>query len=472
MVGIVSWGAYIPVYRLSQKKIAGVWGSQEANGEKAVANFDEDSVTMAVEAVLDCTRGIDRSCIDGLFLATTSAPYLEKAASALVVTATDMSRQSRTADFSSSLRAGTNAVLSAVDAVRGGSAHHILVVASDCRLGAAGGAMEQLLGNGAAALLIGDEGVIASIEGSYSASEEVFDIWRSDSDRFVHMAEPRFATAHYLSTMQATISRLMTNHSLKMQDFSKVVFNAPDPRTHTQLARALGLELKTQVQTPLFNTIGDIGAASTLLMLVAALEEAKPGERILVANYGSGCDILILQVTNAITKLSPRRGVKGHLSIRRDLPSYEKALVFQNMIQTERERRPTPEAPSPILLLRERQAVIALYGSRCRECRTVQYPPARVCVSCRAKDKMEGYRFSDKIATVFTFTKDYISLTPDPPTLEVVIDFQGGGRMVCALTDCDEGEIKIGMPVEMTFRRLYESKGITNYFWKARPIRR
>jgi len=472
MVGIVSWGAYIPVYRLSRKKIAGVWGSQEANGEKAVANFDEDSVTMAVEAVLDCTRGIDRNYIDGLFLATTSAPYLEKAASALVVTATDMSRQSRTADFSSSPRAGTNAVLSAVDAVRGGSAHHILVVASDCRLGAAGGAMEQLLGNGAAALLIGDEGVIASIEGSYSASEEVFDIWRSDSDRFVHMAEPRFTTAHYLSTMQATISRLMTNHSLKMQDFSKVVFNAPDPRTHTQLARALGLELKTQVQTPLFNTIGDIGAASTLLMLVAALEEAKPGERILVANYGSGCDILILQVTNAITKLSPRRGVKGHLSIRRDLPSYEKALVFQNMIQTERERRPTPEAPSPILLLRERQAVIALYGSRCRECRTVQYPPARVCVSCRAKDKMEGYRFSDKIATVFTFTKDYISLTPDPPTLEVVIDFQGGGRMVCALTDCDEGEIKIGMPVEMTFRRLYESKGITNYFWKARPIRR
>jgi uncharacterized OB-fold protein len=85
---------------------------------------------------------------------------------------------------------------------------------------------------------------------------------------------------------------------------------------------------------------------------------------------------------------------------------------------------------------------------------------------------MEGYRLSDKIAKVFTFTKDYISLTLDPPTLEVVIDFEGGGRMVCALTDCDEGEIKIGMPVEMTFRRLYESGGITNYFWKARPIRR
>lgn len=472
MVGIVLYGAYIPVYRLSREKIAGVWGRQEVGGEKAVANFDEDSVTMAVDAVLDCIRGIARDTIDGLFFATTSSPYVEKSAAPLIAAATDIAPELRTADFTNSLRAGTSAMASALDAISGGSAHNIVVAASDCRLGAAGGSMEQLLGDGAAALLIGDDGVIATIEGSHFISEEVVDIWRGDSDRFVRTAAPDFIATHYLTSMQAVISGLMKKYTLKTQDFSKVIFNAPDPRSHTRLAGTLGFDLKTQVQESLFTTVGNSGAASALMMLVAALEEAKPGDKILLANYGNGCDAFILQVTDAITKLSPRLGIEGHLPLRRELTSYEKTLVWREMIPTEAERRPSPDVPSPIVLLRERQAVIGLYGSRCQECGTIQYPPARVCVFCGAKDKMEGYRLSDKKAKVFTFTKDYISLTPDPPVMEVVIDFEGGGRMICALTDCDPDELRIGIPVEMTFRRLYQSQGITNYFWKARPIRR
>ena len=89
----------------------------------------------------------------------------------------------------------------------------------------------------------------------------------------------------------------------------------------------------------------------------------------------------------------------------------------------------------------------------------------------QAKDEFEDYRFADKRGRIFNFTHDSIATSPDPPATNVIVDFDGGGRGMFDLTDREPDEVEIGMPVEMTFRKLFFDRGIHNYYWRARPIR-
>jgi acetyl-CoA acetyltransferase len=153
MSGITSYGAYIPFWRLSRDAIAKAWGRASLGGERSVANNDEDTVTMAVEATLDSLSGMDRQAIDGLYFASTSEPFREKQCATLVAAASDLNTEIITADFSNSLRSGTTALHAALDAVNSGSAHDVVVVASDIRLAYPRSDYEQNFGDAAAALL-------------------------------------------------------------------------------------------------------------------------------------------------------------------------------------------------------------------------------------------------------------------------------------------------------------------------------
>src|SRR3972149_4454358 len=154
MVGITSVGVYLPVYRLQRDEIARMWVGRSAGGSRAVAGYDEDTVTMALAAVLDCLARGGQSA-DGLSLATTTAPYKEKQSAAIVAAAADLPEACHTADFTGSLRAPAIALKAAIDAVRAGSAKNVVVVAADCRPGAARGTLEQTPGGGAAAPAVG-----------------------------------------------------------------------------------------------------------------------------------------------------------------------------------------------------------------------------------------------------------------------------------------------------------------------------
>src|SRR5437016_1848315 len=145
MVGITSYGAYVPMLRMP---LAIIGGGKPGGPEKAVANWDEDSVTMAVAAAIDCLRGIDRSGVDGVLFASTSYPFKEKQAAAIVARALDLRRDVLTADVGDSLRAGTTALRVSVDAVKAGSARRLLVVAGETRMAAPRSAMEANLGDG------------------------------------------------------------------------------------------------------------------------------------------------------------------------------------------------------------------------------------------------------------------------------------------------------------------------------------
>jgi len=471
MTGIVSYGAYIPIYRLSREEIARAWGSGTRQGEKAIANWDEDSLTMGAEAAINCLSSLDRELVDGLYFASTTPPYREKQSASILAAAADLRTELITTDFTNSLRAGTSAVRAALDAINAGSAKRVLVVASDCRLPAPASEFESIFGDGAAALLFGDAEIAVSFEGSYSLTSDFIDVWRTERDTYSRTWEDRFILSKgYQQITKQAVDGLLKKYKLKPGDFSKAVFYGPNARSHSALARTLGFDPEIQVQDPLLNTVGNTGAALAMMMLVAALEEAKPGDRILWASYGDGADVFILKVEDNIEKLRGRRGVKHHLSSKMMLSSYETYIRFRNLMEWEPEREPPPEG-SLNVLWRERNAILRGHGHRCRQCGHVQFPMQRICMWCQAKDEFDEVRLSDKKGALFTFSMDERAVVPVLPNVLCAVDLEGGGRIYSQMTDRDPGKIEVGMPVELTFRKVNEAAGIHNYYWKIRPVR-
>jgi len=467
MVGITNYGAYIPKYRLGRDVVAKAWGPRFMPGERAVANHDEDSLTMATEAAINCLEGVDPKSLGGLIFASTTSPYLEKQSSTLVATAADLSAEIFTADYLSSLRAGTAALKSAIDSVKGGSAESILVTAADARRAEPGSDSEQLSGDGSAALMIGSSGVAASVEGIFSISEEFMDVWRKQDDVFLQKGDAAFTQAYgYARIVKNCVEGLLKKYELKVADISQFVVSAPDSRSYARVAKSLNLPPGSFPEDPLLTTVGDTGAAAPLMLFIAALEKAKPGERILLCSYGAGnSDAFIFQVTPEVERLKEKRGVARSQASKRPLTNYEKFLKFQRVLPDE------PLAPfsSWALFWKEKKQNLQLYGTRCRRCGVFAYPRRRVCQKCNAKDEYEDVRLP-RTGKIYTFAKDHLFPSPDPPTLMAVVDMDGWGRFYGQLTDCDPAQVKIGMPVELTFRKFHQGDGFYNYFWKLRPV--
>ena len=470
MAGIIAYGAYIPLYRIKREEMARAWGGAGATGERSVANWDEDSLTLAVAAAIDCLGDEDRNSIDALYLATTTCPYQEKQGAALVAATLDLKREVLTIDFTDSLRAGTLAIRAALDAVAAGSAQRALVIASDCRLGAPRSDWEQLLGDGAAAFLIGKGQEVAQVEGFRTHSLDFLDVWRTRKDDFLHSHEDRFIfTQGYLSNIAEGVSALLKERGLSPKGITRAVLSAPDSRRLREAAGALGLDLKSQVQDGLLDRVGNTGAALAPMLLVAALEQAQGGETILVGNYGDGADALLLHTTPLVAKRRPSRGIQGFLASKRYLGSYEKYISFRSLMTTEPPRRPAFVSYPPVLM-RDRKWVLGFNGSRC-QCGRLFFPPQRICLYCQAKDRFSYERLSDKQGTLFSFTRDSLALSVDPPEVYCLVHLEDQVRVYTRLTDRDPDQLSLDMPVEMTFRRFHDAGGYPNYFWKAMPVR-
>ena len=480
MVGITSYGVHVPFYRLSRKAIGeamGWFAPGGSAGERAMANYDEDSLSMAVNAGMSCLEGLERNNVDGLYFSTTSAPYKLRGNAEIVATALDLYSGIKTADFANCTKSGTTALLLACDSIQAGSAKNILLCASDCRPCKAGSSQEQVYGDAAVALLLGKDNVIATLEGWHSISYDFPDYWKSGEETFEHSWEERFVRDEgYTKFIPEAISGLLKKYSLTIKDFAKIIYACPHAREHANIGRALGAEA-SQIQDNMVNAVGDTGAAYPLMMLVAALEDAKPGDKILVASYGGGSDALFFQVTDRIKEMKKEKGIKASLSLKQEFSNYEKYLSYRDLLAVEKGIRAdyTEGTPTQMSRLwRERRAILALVGSRCKVCGTPQYPPQRVCVkpSCGAIDKMELYPFASKKGNLFTYTADNLAYTINPPAIYGMVNFEDGGRYWFDLTDCEQASVKVDMPVKMSFRRKYydKSRGIHGYFWKAVPV--
>jgi len=473
--GILSYGAYLPRRRLQRKTIAAAngWFNPAlrglAKGERAMANWDEDTVTMAVEAARDCLAGMPPAAIGQLMLASTTHPYDDRQNAGIVATALHLGSALRVLDVTGSLRAGTSALGTALAA--GGSA---LVAAGEHRLAKAASPQEMHYGDGAAALLVGRGEPIARLVASHSETVDFVHQYRGHDRAHDYAWEERWIRDEgYMKIVPAALGALFEASGTAASSVTHFCMPCTLPRVAAGLAKRVGLS-ETALRDNLAAVCGDTGAAHPLLMLAHALGDAKPGDRVLVAAFGQGCDALLFEVTDAITKLPPRAGVKGALARRKEETNYERFLAFNDHITLERGMRAETDQGTPLsTLYRNRDMVTGLVGGRCRNCGTLQFPRGRYCVNpkCNALDSQDDQPFSDLGAKVMSYTADVLTYSPDPPAYYGMIQFDGGGRMMADFADVDEGKVEVGMPMRMMFRIKENdaARGFVRYFWKAAP---
>jgi 3-hydroxy-3-methylglutaryl CoA synthase len=465
MAGIIGFGSYVPRYRLPREVIAKEWGQPSMGGEKAVANHDEDSLTLAVNAATNCFADTSPAKLDAVFFASTTSPYREKQAAATVAAVLDTGAQVRTTDFCDSLRAGTSALQAGLDALSAG-AQRVLVCAGDCRMGEPDSPAEQNCGDAGAAVLLGGDAVIAEMLGSFSISEDFHGTWRTEGQDYLHSFPGGFETKFgYAPFVTAAIQGVLKRCHLTPEQITVAVIAAPNPRAIAGVAKAVGLDAKKQIGDTLWALLGDTGTTQPLLLLAAALERAKSGDVILLASYGDGSDAFVFKATDAIASYHTARSVYSQIETKRHLPSYGKYARFRKLIRKEDHNT---DLSTPVVLFRDQKAVLPLYGGRCPKCQTVQFPKHRICVECGHRDGLEDVKLSRR-GTLFTFTNDFLFDSPDQPVTHAVVELDGGGRVYVQMTDCPAEQVEIDMRLELTFRKYHEGFGMNNYFWKARP---
>ncbi len=460
MAGIVRYGSYVPYFRLTRAAIGA------GKGERAVASFDEDAVSMAVEAARDAVRG--GVGVDALLFATLSPAYAEKLDTATIQAALDLPEAMRSVALGGSSRMGLAALLLGLDLAAAGK--RALVCASDLVTSAPGSARESQGGDAAAAFVTGpDNEAVARLLGCASSTMEILDAWRLPEDRFVRQWEERFTADTMAPAIIETAKRALQSAGVEAATLSTVILDGTNPRSMATLPKALGLKPE-QIADTLAATVGRSGCAHAGLLLARALDKAKPGDRILSVCEADGADAVVLQVTDAITNISVRKVDRWIASKRNDL-AYNTFLKWRGILPFEPPRRPDPERPAAPPMRRHERWKLAFVGSRCTKCQTGHLPPQRVCVKCGAVDQMRDERFADTSCKVATYTLDHLAYSLQPPVVAAFVDYEGGGRFSCELTDVDPKAVAIGNHLEMTFRRLFTAQGVHNYFWKARPGR-
>ena len=485
MIGITGYGAYVPRARLQRKAVAeaNAWFAPNlrgaAKGERAMANWDEDAVTMAVEAGRDCLPAADpikdRAHVDAIYFASTTMPFSDRQNAGIVAGALNLPEQISSFDVTSSMRCGTSAVIAALDAVKAGRAANALVVAGEKRKARAASPQEMAFGDAGASVTIGNTGVIANFLASHSETIDFVDHFRGESEEFDYGWEERWIRDEgYTKIVPAAIKALLEKAKITGADIAHFIVPCPFAKLDQQLARRCDID-PAKVRDNLAAMLGDSGAAHSLVMLVHALEQAKPGEKILVAQFGQGCDVLLFEVTPEIEKLPKRRGVAGSLARRKEEMNYLKFLAFNGLIELEKGMRAEVDKRTALsVLYRKSDILTGLVGGRCNVCGTAQFPRSRICVNpnCKAVDSQAPYSFAEAQGTILSWSADFLTFSMNPPNHYGMITFAEGGRLMADITDVDQGQIDSGTKVRMAFRikDFDDKRGFRRYFWKAVPV--
>ena len=480
MAGIKAYGGYIPRLRLSRKAMAqaNAWFSPglmgQAKGERSLANWDEDSVTMAVEAARDCLNGSTRDEIDGVYFASTTMPFADRQNSGILSAALTLSEDIPAADVTSSQRAGTTALITALNSAAGGAGKCQLVAAGDKRKARSASTQEFQFGDGAAALLITDGDGVAKFLGSHSVTIDFVDHFRGEEEEFDYGWEERWIRDEGLiKIVPRAVKGALEKAGISGDKIDHFVFPCTFPRIPQTIAKQCGIDPE-KVRDNLAAVCGETGTAHALVMLVDALQDAEPGQKILVAGFGQGCDALVFETTSALKDLSGRNGVKGSLSNRKEETNYMKYLAFNGLVELEKGMRAEVDKKTALTTTyRKRDMLFGLVGGRCTKCGTAQFPRSRICVNpnCQAVDSQEPYSFADRKGTILSWSADHLAYSINPPSHYGMITFEEGGRFLCDITDVEPGTIDSGMNVRMVFRikDFDERRGFRRYFWKAVP---
>ena len=468
-MGLVAAGVYLPERRLERGVIAAALGTPPAPGTRSVAAYDEDSTTLGAEAARNALTGVPAALAPRRVLFATAGPaYLEKTNATAIHAALALDATVGAYDFGGAARSGVGAVRLAADATE-----PTLVVLSDVRTGRPGGADERDGGDGAVALVFAPDGPAdqARVLGWGAATLEFLDRWRLPGEPAAHVWEERFGEHAYVPVAQAAFADACKAADVTPDSLAHVVVTGLHARAVRVIAKSLEVGGGAVVDDHTA-VIGNTGTAHAGILLTTVLEKAQPGERIAVITLADGADVMILETTDALGSIRPRRSVAEQVAAGRAGLSYETFLTWRGMLEREPPRRPDPTAPAAPPSLRHDPWKFSFTGSSCEECGERHLPPARVCARCGSIDRMQPVPMADVPAVVATFTVDRLAFTPSPPLVAAVLNFDGGGRFRCELTDVVPEQVAIGDCVEMTFRRVSTAETVHNYFWKGRPAHR
>ncbi len=468
MNGIVAYGSYLPYYRLDRKAIAGALGQPAGKGTRAVASYDEDTTSMAVEAARAALREAPAVRPGAVHFATAAPAYLDKTNATAIHAALDLDPGAAAFDMLGSVRSGAGALRAALDAGR-----PTLAVLSDIRTGLPAGVDEREGGDAAVAFVCAGSAagapVLAEPVAWASVSAEFLDRWRVPGAPASRQWEERFGEHAYVPLGEAAITEALKQAGITAPALDRLIVAGPHARACKRVAGSAGAK-PDAVADDLGGTIGNPGTAQAGLLLADALDHAAPDQLIALVSLADGCDVSIWRTTAAVSAPRRSRSVAQQAALGASVP-YAAFLTWRGFLDREPPRRPDPSRPAAPPSFRGEAWKFAFTGSRCQACGARHVPPQRVCLKCHAVDRMAGERLSDVPAVIATFTVDRLAYSLSPPVVAAVIDFEGGGRFQCELTDVDPAAVAIGARVEMTFRRLFTADGVHNYFWKAKPRR-
>jgi hydroxymethylglutaryl-CoA synthase len=454
--GLVAYGAYVPRHRLQRSELAAALGTGGGRGARTVASYDEDATTMAVAAARRTLTGTEGQPPGSIYFATTAPPYLDKTNASAIHAALGLGHEGFAVDLAGSARGAAGALRAAA----GGGG---LAVMADVRTGKPGSADERDGGDGAAAFLFGTgRAPIAELLGQASATAEFLDRWRTPGESASSVWEERFGLEAYMPLIEDAVARALAEAGIEQPDH--VVVSSPSTRTAATAARQFAGRVDASPPAT-----GYAGAADLGLALAAVLDRAAAGETVLLVSAADGCDAFVLRTTAELPKHRAADPVEAQLTEGRDV-LYATFLAWRGLLDRETPRRPEPDRPAAPPSARSEAWKFGFIGSRCTDCARVHVPPTRVCSNCHAVDRMEPAALAGKLGTVATYTVDRLAYSPSPPMIDAVVDFDDGGRYTLEVTDARPEQVDIGARVEMTFRRLYTSGGVHNYFWKARPL--
>ena len=313
MSGIVGYGTYIPKYRLKLSEIAQVWGKEASEietglriVEKAVPGFDEDSVTMGIEASKKAINmaGIDSSFLQAVYFGSESHPYAVKPSSTTLGEYLGVGNNYFAADLEFACKAATAGMQVTAGLLNSKAIEYGLVVGSDTAQGKPHDALEYTAASAACAYILGnkDPEMIAKILDMSSFSSDTPDFWRRDGVKYPShfgrfTGEPAYFT-HVLSEGK----NLLAKSKLKPQDFSYCVFHMPNGKFPRIAAKKLGFTPEQLAPSLIVDKIGNPYSASSLLGLASVLDIAKPNQKIFFVSYGSGAgsDGFVFETTKEI----------------------------------------------------------------------------------------------------------------------------------------------------------------------------
>jgi 3-hydroxy-3-methylglutaryl CoA synthase len=468
--GIIACGAYVPRLRIARETIATAtgWlrqGRGNARGERSFCNWDEDSITMAVEAARACLDGVDGTSLTDVMLASTTLPFADRSNAGVVATALDLPAGVGAGDQAGSQRAATTALAHCLE--RSGATS--LVIASEQRLAKPGSAEERTYGHGAAAVVTGCRDPIAELIAQATQHDDLVDHYRSAGAAFDYTLEERWVRDEgYAKQLPQVLRSALERAAVAPERIDHLVMPGPQ-RVVRDLARGLGIGADA-VAADYADRCGDLGNAHAFLMLCGVLARARPEETIALATFGQGADALVFRVTRHIE--TARRSRIARLEEPIVEPHYTRFLSHCGLLEMDRGMRAERDnRTAQSAMYRRLRDVTGFVGGRCSTCGTVQFPRSRACVNpeCRAFDTQAPYRLADSRARVKSYTEDWLAFTPRPPAVYGNVGFEEGGNAFIEFADAAPGEVSVGVPVSFVFRikDFDRLRGFRRYFWKA-----